>query len=112
MPVELHGRSQPAHNAARMLYHTDHRPCGCQGIKELKGPSKGHGLKGLDVKGHQNSPSPRASGFAGSRVNCEVQGSRRSPLMNLVFEGYQRAIRFRVSRDRGSPLNGRGFQEV
>ncbi len=52
MPVELRGRSHPAHNAARMVYHTDHRPCGCQGIKELKGPSRGHGLKGLDVKGY------------------------------------------------------------
>ena len=32
--------------------------------------------------------------------------------MDLVFQGYQRAIRFRVSRDRGFPLNGRGFLEV
>ena len=24
MPVELHGRSRPAHNAARMAYHIDH----------------------------------------------------------------------------------------
>ena len=63
MPVELHGRSHPAHNAARMVYHTDHRPCGCQGIKELKGPSKGHGLKGLRCQKLLNSPSPRASGF-------------------------------------------------
>ena len=52
MPVKLHGRSHPAHNAARMAYHTDHRPCGCRGIKELEGPSRGHGLKGLDVKGY------------------------------------------------------------
>ena len=33
MSVELHGRSHPAHNAPRMVYHMDHRPCGCQGIK-------------------------------------------------------------------------------
>ena len=32
--------------------------------------------------------------------------------MDLVFQGHQRAIRFRVSRDRGISLNGRGFQEV
>ena len=48
---KLHGRSHPAHNAARMVYHTDHRPCRCQGIKELKGTSRDHGLKGLDVEG-------------------------------------------------------------
>ena len=66
MPVKLHGRSHPAHNAARMVYHTDHRPCGCQGIKELKGPSRGHGLKGLNVKGSEKSPNPRASGSQGT----------------------------------------------
>ena len=81
MPVKLRGRSHPAHNAARMVYHTDHRPCGCQGIKELNGPSRGHGLIGIDVKSYQNSLSPRtsgsrdkalgvwASGLVGSRVN-------------------------------------------
>ena len=64
--VKLHGRSHPAHNnAARMVYHTDHRPCGCQGIKELKGPSRGHGLKDLDRQRFSKSPSPGASGFAG-----------------------------------------------
>ena len=31
--VELHGRSHPAHNAARMVHYTKHIPCGCQGIK-------------------------------------------------------------------------------
>ena len=65
MPVKLYGRSHPAHNAARMVYHTGHRPCGCQGIKELKGPSRGHGLKGLNVKGSEKSPNPRASGSQG-----------------------------------------------
>ena len=49
--VELYGRSHPAHNAARMVYHIDHRPCGCQGIQVLIGRSKGHGLNGFDVKG-------------------------------------------------------------
>ena len=58
------------------------------------------------------SPSPRASGFAGSRVNCEVQGFRRSPFMDLVFRGHQRAIRLRVSRDRGFPHVIQGFQRV
>ena len=112
MPVELHGRSHPAHNAARMVYHTDNRPCGCQGIKDLKGPSRGHGLKVsmskaviiLQVLGPQGSRDP------GSVVR--FQGFRRSPFMDLVFQGYQRAVRFKVSRDRGFPLNGRGFQEV
>ena len=33
MSVELHGRSHPAHNAARMVHYTEHRPFGCQGMK-------------------------------------------------------------------------------
>ena len=65
MPIELHGRSHAAHNAARLVYHTGHRPCGCQGIKELKGPSRGHGLKGPNVKGSETSSNPRASGSQG-----------------------------------------------
>ena len=69
--VELHGRSHPAHNAARMVHYTEHRPCGCQGMK-VKGSLKGHGLSSLDVKGCYISPSPGALGFAGSRVNGEV----------------------------------------
>ena len=103
MSVELHGRSHPAHNAARMVYLTGHGPCGCQGIKELKGPSRGHGLKDLDVKGFKSLQVLGLQGSRGSRVNCEVQGFRRSPFMDLVFQGYQRAIHFRVSRDRGFP---------
>ena len=63
MPVDLHGRSHPAHNAARMVYHMGHGPCGCQGIKELTGPSRGRGFKGPNVNGSIKSPSPRASGF-------------------------------------------------
>ena len=63
MPVKLHGRSHPAHNAARMVYHTGHRPCVCQGIKELKDPSKGMVSKISMSKAVKNSPSPRASGF-------------------------------------------------
>ena len=38
MLVKLYGRSPLAHNAARMVYLTGHGPCGCQGIKEFKGP--------------------------------------------------------------------------
>ena len=71
MSVELHGRSHPAHNAARMVRYPEHRPCGCQGMK-VTGSLKGHGLKRLDAKGCFNSPSPGASGLAGSRVNDEV----------------------------------------
>ena len=70
MPVKLHGRSHRAHNAARMVYLTGHVPCGCQGIKEFKGPLRGHGFKGLNVKGYEMSPSPRASGSQG------IQGAR------------------------------------
>ena len=40
MSVELHGRSHPAHNAARMVHYTEHTPCGCQGMK-VKGSLKG-----------------------------------------------------------------------
>ena len=65
MPVKLYGRSHPAHNAARMVYLTGHWPCGCQGIKEFKGPLRGHGFKGHNFKGFEKSPSPRASGFQG-----------------------------------------------
>ena len=32
--------------------------------------------------------------------------------MDLVFQGYQRAIRFRVSRDRDFPLNGRASKKL
>ena len=71
MSVELHGRSHPAHNAARMVRYPEHRPCGCQGMK-VTGSLKGHGLKRLGVKGCFDSPSPGASGLAGSRVNDEV----------------------------------------
>ena len=65
MPVKLHGRSHPAHNTARMFYLTGHGHCGCQGIKEFKGPLRGHGFKGLNVNGSEKSSSPRASGFQG-----------------------------------------------
>ena len=60
MPVKLHGRSHPAHNAARMVFLTGHGPCGCQVIKEFKGPLRGHGFKGINVKGSEKSPNPRA----------------------------------------------------
>ena len=40
MSVELHGRSHPAHNAARMVRYPEHRPCGCQGMK-VTGSLKG-----------------------------------------------------------------------
>ena len=43
----------------------------------IKVPPRGHGFKGFNVKGFERSPSPRASGLAGSRVNCEVKGLRR-----------------------------------
>ncbi len=46
-------------------------PVGVKGGK-LQGPSRGHGLKRLGVKGCFDSPSPGASGLAGSRVNDEV----------------------------------------
>ena len=35
--VKLHGRSHPAHNAARMVYHTDHKPFGVSRDKRVKG---------------------------------------------------------------------------
>ena len=62
MSVVLHGRSHPA-QGSRVRGSRD---------EKLQGPSRGHGLKSLDVKGCYNSPSPGASGFAGSRVNGEV----------------------------------------
>ena len=65
IPVKLYGRSHPAHNAARIVYLTGHGPCGCQGMKEIKVPLRAYGFKGLNVKGSENSPSPRASGFQG-----------------------------------------------
>ena len=65
MPMKLHGRSHPAHNAARMVYLTGHGPCGYQGIKEFKGPLRGHGFKGLNIKSFEKAPGPRASGFQG-----------------------------------------------
>ena len=65
MPVKLDGRSHPAHNATRMVYHTGHGPCECKGIKELKDPSRGHDSKGLNVKGSEKSPNTRASGPQG-----------------------------------------------
>ena len=46
-------------------------PVGVKGWK-VTGSLKGHGLKRLGVKGCFNSPSPGASGLAGSRVNDEV----------------------------------------
>ena len=82
MPVKLHGRSHPAHNAARMVYHTGHGPYGCQGIKELKGPSQGHGLKGLNVKGSEKSPNPRASGSQGMKG---VRAQREPSLVYLCW---------------------------
>ena len=110
MSVELHGRSHPAHKTARMVYQMDHRPCGCQGMQVLKGPSEGHGLNGFDVKGYQNSPSPRASGFAGSRDNCEVQGFRRSPFMGLVSKGTKGPYVSGFQRIEGFPLLSRAFK--
>jgi hypothetical protein len=80
------------------LRNTD--PVGVKGRK-LQGPSKGHGLKVsmskavliLQVLGPQGSRDP------GSMVGS--QGFRRSPFMDLGFQGHQRAKRLRVSRDRG-----------
>ena len=71
MSVELRGRSHLTHNAARMVHSTEHRPCGCQGTK-VTGSLKGAWSQSLDVKGCFNSPSPGASGFAGSRVDGRV----------------------------------------
>ena len=110
MPVELHGRSHPAHNAARMVHYTEHRPCGCQGIKSLRVPQGGMVSKVsvskaaiiLQVLGPQGSRDP------GSMVR--FQGFRRSPFMDLVFRGHQRAIRLRVSRDRGFPMFSRAIK--
>ena len=42
---------------------------------------------------------PQGLRDSGSMVG--FQGFRRSPFMDLVFQGHQRAIRFRVSRNRG-----------
>jgi hypothetical protein len=101
MSVELHGRSHPAHNAARMVHYTEHRPCGCQGMKSYRVPQGGMVSKVsmskaviiLQVLGPQGSRDP------GSMVG--FQGFRRSPFMDLGFQGHQRAKRLRVSRDRG-----------
>ena len=90
MLVKLYGRSHPAHNAARMVYHTDHKPFGCQGIKELKGPSRGHGRKGLNVKGFISLQVLGLQGSRGSSVNCEVQGFRRSPIVDCFKISYPR----------------------
>jgi hypothetical protein len=101
MSVELRGRSHLAHNAARMVHSTEHRPCGCQGTKSYRVPQRGMVSKVsmskavliLQVLGPQGSRDP------GSMVGS--QGFRRSPFMDLGFQGHQRAKRLRVSRDRG-----------
>ena len=72
MSVELHGRSHPAHNAARMVYHTDHRPCGCQGIKSCRVPQRGMVSKISMSKAIKYSPSPRASGFSARFMASKV----------------------------------------
>ena len=82
MPVKLHGRSQPAHNAARIVYLTGHGPCECQGIKEFKGLLRGHGFAGLNVKGPENSPNPGAPGFQ------EIKGSRSQVLIDPRFSRF------------------------
>ena len=93
---ELHGRSHPAHNAARMVHYTEHRPCGCQGMKSYRVPQGGMVSKVsmskavliLQVLGPQGSRVP------GSMMR--FPGFRRSPFMDLGFQGHQRAIRLRV----------------
>ena len=84
MSVELHGRSHPAHNAARMVRYTEHRPCGCQGMKSYRVPQGGMVSKVsmskaviiLQVLVPQGSRDP------GSMVR--FQGFNRSPFMDLV----------------------------
>ena len=46
MSVELHGRSHPAHNAARTVHYPEHKPCGCQGMKSYRVPQGGMVSKG------------------------------------------------------------------
>ena len=103
MPVKLHGRSHPAHNAARMVYHTGHRPCGCQGIKELKGPSRGHGLKGLNVKGSEKSPNPRASGSQGIEgFPLLAEASKKFGFSKIQeFQGSKFSMKWRLHRFKG-----------
>ena len=98
--------------------------------EKLKGPSRGHGLKSLDVKGYYNSPNPGASGFAGSRVDGEVsrfkevtlhgpiffkgtkgpyvsgfQGIEGFPMLSRAFKGFDV---FKIQRFQG--LRDEGFQ--
>ena len=61
-------------------------------------------FKGLEVVGLQGS--------RGSRVNCEVQGFRRSPFMDLVFNGTKGPYVSGFQGIEGFPPNGRGFLEV
>ena len=78
MSVELHGRSHPAHNAARMVYYTDHRPCGCQGIK-VKGSLKGMVSKVSMSKALKFSKSwAQGSRDPGSIVRFKVSGGHPS----------------------------------
>ena len=65
MPVKLYSRSHPAHNAARMVYHTGHGPCGCQGIKELKDEVTVSKVSMSKVL--KKSPKPRALGSQGMK---------------------------------------------
>ena len=66
------------HNAARMVCHAGHRPCGCQGINELKDPSRSHGFRGLNVEGYEKSPNPRATGPQGIESLPLLAGGSRN----------------------------------
>ena len=72
MSVELHGRSHPAPKLYEGDLLSGSWTLWVSRDENLQGPSRGHGLKRLGVKGCFNSPSPGASGLAGSRVNDEV----------------------------------------
>ena len=107
MPVKLYGRSHPAHNAARMVYHTDHGPCGCQGINELTGPSRGHSFKGLICQS-----SLKSFKVLGRQVS-KVEGDPGLIMRFKVLEGHSEYMFSKVFQSRGFRLpRVKGFQDM